>query len=89
MMGIFSLQSYLLRKISYLPDAKLLHDELHFKPENESKSVILYHLLDAEINPHNDSVVNKKGRSLNRAIICLFIEVALLFVALCLPYLRG
>ncbi len=88
LMGIFSLQAYLLRKISYLPDSKMLHDELHFKPENEAKSIILYHLLDAEINPHNDGIVNRKGQSLNRAIVFLFMEVALLFVALCLPYLR-
>ena len=37
----------------------MLHDELHFKPENEAKSVILYHLLDVEINPYNDAIVNR------------------------------
>lgn len=87
-MAFYAIKAYIPRnRVKTLPDSKKLYGDLHDKSESDAKISILYNVLESETNGPNELFLSEKGRALNRAIIALYVEIIILFIALSAPYL--
>lgn len=86
-LALHCLQAYSVRKIWPLPDASKLYAEGANRHPDLVKSALIEDLIETVTNATYEEEINRKTAILNRAIHLLMIEVCLVFVVNCLPYL--